>query len=185
MQLEEVYGEVFRVLKPGAIYVSYEWVATEKYDAASKEHVRIMDEINYGNGLPVSAQCALLLQFVWCLHCTEMSRGAGAWACIEGDMDQSGCLAEHPASALAATPSATSLCRCRVSSRCVVVATAALSKGVPCAAALQEMRTWKECEEAGTSVGFELVESRDLATACDACAPWCVPGVQFCRQLAI
>lgn len=54
LQLEEVYGEVYRVLKPGSYFASYEWVATEKFDPTNQEHVRIMDEINFGNGLPVS-----------------------------------------------------------------------------------------------------------------------------------
>eukprot|EP00983_Pelagomonas_calceolata_P101550 1158706-Pelagomonas_calceolata.AAC.3 len=54
-QLEAVYGEIFRVLKPGATFVSYEWVSTPKYNPNNPEHVRIMDEINFGNGLPVSA----------------------------------------------------------------------------------------------------------------------------------
>jgi hypothetical protein len=63
-QLEEVYGEVYRVLKPGSCFVSYEWVATDKFDPDNKDHVRIMDEINFGNGLPVSegvpsGQCML------------------------------------------------------------------------------------------------------------------------------
>lgn len=53
LQLEEVYGEVYRVLKPGSYFASYEWVATEKFDPTNQEHVRIMDEINFGNGLPV------------------------------------------------------------------------------------------------------------------------------------
>ena len=52
-QLETVYGEVFRVLKPGALFASYEWVSTARFDANNAEHVRIIDEINYGNGLPV------------------------------------------------------------------------------------------------------------------------------------
>ena len=52
-QLEQVYGEVFRVLKPGGYFASYEWVATKDFDGADPEHVRIIDEINYGNGLPV------------------------------------------------------------------------------------------------------------------------------------
>ena len=52
-QLEDVYGQVFKVLKPGASFVTYEWVATPKFDASNPEHVKIMDEINYGNGLPV------------------------------------------------------------------------------------------------------------------------------------
>lgn len=54
LQLEEVYGEIFRVLKPGAVFASYEWVSTTKYNSSNKEHVRIIDEINFGNGLPVS-----------------------------------------------------------------------------------------------------------------------------------
>ena len=54
LQLEEVYGEVFRVLKPGGLFASYEWVSTKLYDSNNPEHVHIMDEINYGNGLPVS-----------------------------------------------------------------------------------------------------------------------------------
>jgi len=49
------------VLKPGSYFASYEWVSTEKYDPNNKDHVRIMDEINYGNGLPVRLQ--LLLSF--------------------------------------------------------------------------------------------------------------------------
>lgn len=53
-QLEQVYGEVFRVLKPGSMFVTYEWVSTKKHDPSNPDHVRIMDEINYGNGLPVS-----------------------------------------------------------------------------------------------------------------------------------
>lgn len=53
LQLEDVYAEVFRVLKPGSYFVSYEWVATHKFDPSNKDHVRIIDEINFGNGLPV------------------------------------------------------------------------------------------------------------------------------------
>ncbi len=57
MQLEMVYGEVFRVLKPGSRFVSYEWVSTHKFDANNAQHVKIIDEINFGNGLPVSSRC--------------------------------------------------------------------------------------------------------------------------------
>jgi len=34
------------------------------------------------------------------------------------------------------------------------------------------MRTWKEAEDAGKKVGFELVQSIDLATASIVCGPW-------------
>lgn len=86
-KLEQVYGEVYRVLRPGAYFVSYEWVATRYFDAKNPDHVRIIDEINIGNGLP-------------------------------------------------------------------------------------EMRTWKEAEDAGKAVGFELVMSVDMATASPVCGPW-------------
>ena len=54
VQLQDVYLEIYRVLKPGTYFASYEWVSTKEYDAKNRDHVRIMDEINYGNGLPVS-----------------------------------------------------------------------------------------------------------------------------------
>lgn len=60
VQLEDVYGQVYKALKPGGMFASYEWVATKEYDASNPDHVRIMDEINFGNGLPVRfASCAL------------------------------------------------------------------------------------------------------------------------------
>jgi len=82
-----VYGEIFRVLKPGAKFVSYEWVSTHKFDPNNAQHVKIIDEINFGNGLP-------------------------------------------------------------------------------------EMRTYKEAEQAGKNVGFDLVTSYDLATASPVCGAW-------------
>jgi len=86
-KLEEVFGEIYRVLKPGGLFLSYEWVSTKAYDPNNDDHVRIIDEINFGNGLP-------------------------------------------------------------------------------------EMRTYKEAENAGKSLGFELVTSIDLATASKVAKPW-------------
>ncbi|KAL6779888.1 SMT1 [Auxenochlorella protothecoides x Auxenochlorella symbiontica] len=51
-KLEEVYSEVHRVLKPGARFATYEWVSTPLYDSTDVEHVKLMDEIVIGNGLP-------------------------------------------------------------------------------------------------------------------------------------
>ena len=31
LKLGEVYAKIFRVLKQGALYISYEWVMTNKY----------------------------------------------------------------------------------------------------------------------------------------------------------
>lgn len=51
-KLEEVYAEIFRVLKPGSLYVSYEWVTTDKYRADNPEHVEIIQGIERGDALP-------------------------------------------------------------------------------------------------------------------------------------
>lgn len=86
--LEQVYSEVYRVLKPGSIFMTYEWVTTPRFDPSNTQHVACVDEIIIGNGLP-------------------------------------------------------------------------------------DMRTWKQAEEAGKAVGFNLLESRDVAQASAAAVqPW-------------
>lgn len=50
--LLDAYKEIFRVVKPGRRFVTYEWVASDLYDPKNPEHVKIIDEINKGNGLP-------------------------------------------------------------------------------------------------------------------------------------
>lgn len=47
-----MFAEVFRVLKPGGVFLSYEWVSTKTFNPNDADHVRIIDEINFGNGLP-------------------------------------------------------------------------------------------------------------------------------------
>jgi predicted methyltransferase len=54
VQLEDVYSEIFRVLKPGGLFAAYEWVSTKNYDPNNPEHVKIMNSVIIGNGLPVS-----------------------------------------------------------------------------------------------------------------------------------
>jgi len=51
-ELIKVYSEIFRVLKPGQLYGTYEWAMTDKYDASSKEHQDIKHRIEHGNSLP-------------------------------------------------------------------------------------------------------------------------------------
>jgi sterol 24-C-methyltransferase len=46
------YHEVFKVLKPGAIFSCYEWCMTDKYDSLNPEHQRFKKDIEEGNGLP-------------------------------------------------------------------------------------------------------------------------------------
>jgi len=51
-KLEDVYSEIFRVLKPGGMYVSYEWVTTELYRGEDPEHVETIQGIERGDALP-------------------------------------------------------------------------------------------------------------------------------------
>ena len=53
-----------------------------------------------------------------------------------------------------------------------LIAASAQLRPLPPSPPLQEMRTWKEAEEAGKKVGFELVTSIDLAIASIVTGPW-------------
>eukprot|EP01135_Chromosphaera_perkinsii_P005857 Nk52_evm6s369 gene=Nk52_evmTU6s369 len=50
--LADVFAEVYRVLKPGAYFCSYEWLMTDKYDPENPEHRRIKHGIEEGDSLP-------------------------------------------------------------------------------------------------------------------------------------
>eukprot|EP00599_Poterioochromonas_sp_BG-1_P003830 CAMPEP_0173153552 /NCGR_PEP_ID=MMETSP1105-20130129/12929_1 /TAXON_ID=2985 /ORGANISM="Ochromonas sp., Strain BG-1" /LENGTH=401 /DNA_ID=CAMNT_0014069511 /DNA_START=31 /DNA_END=1236 /DNA_ORIENTATION=- len=49
---EDVYGEIFRVLKPGKSVAIYEWCLTPKYDPNNEYHRLIKKKIEEGDGLP-------------------------------------------------------------------------------------------------------------------------------------
>jgi len=51
-ELIKVYTEIFRVLKPGQFYGTYEWAMTDKYVATNPEHQGIKQRIEHGNSLP-------------------------------------------------------------------------------------------------------------------------------------
>lgn len=46
------FGEVSRVLKPGALFAGYEWCLTDLYDAGNPDHQAIKKGIEEGNALP-------------------------------------------------------------------------------------------------------------------------------------
>lgn len=46
------YAEVFRVLRPGAIFAGYDWCMTPLYDGDNPEHRDLKERIEYGNALP-------------------------------------------------------------------------------------------------------------------------------------
>lgn len=39
--LEGIYGQIFKVLKPGGRFGVYEWLMTEKYDPENADHKHI------------------------------------------------------------------------------------------------------------------------------------------------
>ena len=47
-----VYAEIFRVLRPGAVFAGYDWCVTPLYDSGNPEHRELKEGIEYGNALP-------------------------------------------------------------------------------------------------------------------------------------
>lgn len=92
-KLQDVYGQIFKALKPGGLFLSYEWVATKEFDSSNAEHVRIIDEINFGNGLPEMRTVAQAeeagkevgFKLLTSLDLAVASPGAGPW---EGRLEE-------------------------------------------------------------------------------------------------
>ncbi len=49
--LADVYGQIFRVLKPGGVFGVYEWVLTDAYDNGNLHHRRCRLDIEQGDGI--------------------------------------------------------------------------------------------------------------------------------------
>ncbi|KAJ7810854.1 delta-sterol C-methyltransferase [Mycena olivaceomarginata] len=49
---EGVYGEIFKVLKPGGVFGVYEWCMTDNWNASDPAHAALQHEIELGNGIP-------------------------------------------------------------------------------------------------------------------------------------
>ncbi|MDE0408208.1 MAG: methyltransferase domain-containing protein [Alphaproteobacteria bacterium] len=47
-----LFQEIFRVLRPGACFASYEWCLTDEFDPGNAEHLRIKNDIMVGDALP-------------------------------------------------------------------------------------------------------------------------------------
>lgn len=64
---EGVYGEIFRLLKPGKVFACYEWCLTPQYDDNNEYHRLIKKKIEEGDGLPDMAtqeECVAALKNV-------------------------------------------------------------------------------------------------------------------------
>lgn len=51
--LKGVYSEIYRVLKPGGTYATYEWLLDDSYDASNPHHRQISYDIEVGDGIPL------------------------------------------------------------------------------------------------------------------------------------
>lgn len=49
--LKDVYGQVYRVLKPGGVFGCHEFALTDKYEPTNPEHLRIVQGIELGTGI--------------------------------------------------------------------------------------------------------------------------------------
>jgi sterol 24-C-methyltransferase len=58
----ECFSEVHRVLKPGGMFAVLEWVVLNRYDPNNKDHVRVKEGIEVGNGLPTLATPAEVVE---------------------------------------------------------------------------------------------------------------------------
>mmetsp|Transcript_36001 Transcript_36001/g.78555 ORF Transcript_36001/g.78555 Transcript_36001/m.78555 type:complete len:372 (-) Transcript_36001:383-1498(-) len=47
-----LYKQIYKVMKPGTYFSSYEWLTTPLYDINNPKHVRVVDDIAEGNALP-------------------------------------------------------------------------------------------------------------------------------------
>jgi sterol 24-C-methyltransferase len=50
--LEKVYKEIQRVLKPGGVFATYEWLMTPKYNDDNPVHREIRNRIERGSAVP-------------------------------------------------------------------------------------------------------------------------------------
>jgi sterol 24-C-methyltransferase len=59
---EDVFSEIFRVLKKGHYFTAYEWCVTDKYDPKNEHHRSIIHKIEHGDGLSNTINFAECLQ---------------------------------------------------------------------------------------------------------------------------
>lgn len=52
-----IYGEVFRLLKPGSQFAAYEYCMTDRFDPQDPHHLQVKADIQLGGGLPVIDDC--------------------------------------------------------------------------------------------------------------------------------
>jgi len=59
---EDVYAEIFKVLKPGGRFACYEWCLTDRYEPGNSEHAQIKKQIEEGDALPDMTTCSKVVE---------------------------------------------------------------------------------------------------------------------------
>ena len=62
--LKGVYSEIFRVLKPGGTYATYEWLLADDYDASNPHHKQISYDIEVGDGIPALVKTSVAVEAI-------------------------------------------------------------------------------------------------------------------------
>jgi len=60
--LAGVYSEIFRVLKPGGTYATYEWLLDDSYDASNPHHRQVSYDIEIGDGIPAMVKKSVAIE---------------------------------------------------------------------------------------------------------------------------
>jgi len=60
--LTGVYSEIFRVLKPGGTYATYEWLLDDSYDASNPHHRQVSYDIEIGDGIPAMVKKSVAIE---------------------------------------------------------------------------------------------------------------------------
>jgi sterol 24-C-methyltransferase len=60
--LKGVYSEIFRVLKPGGTYATYEWLLDDNYDPSNPHHRQVSYDIEIGDGIPAMVKKSVAIK---------------------------------------------------------------------------------------------------------------------------
>lgn len=79
----QLFSEINRLLKPGGLFATYEWVMTDKYDPTNIEHRKIKKQIEIGDGISTltgadSVRDALIQSGFEILECNDRAADCDA-----------------------------------------------------------------------------------------------------------